>query len=299
MNNNFQFHLHQAFPGLPVHAPAVRPPFMLNPHPAPAFSGVPAFFEKRAQLNLNPWQVPAVVRAILDKPVSYFKELASQKPVPGAQPLTNVAFILDKSTSMGDAPGKKESTIEGFNTQVSVVRRGAEAAGRTLFTEVQYGSTVEIKRVGAPIETMQPLTPVSYVTEGMTALYDGLGDTIAALLATEGVNDASTGTLVTLFTDGGENYSTRYGTEVLRQLVERLEATGRWTFALVGPRGSVNSLATLLSIKQANVAAYNPESVQSRTEVFGAVAGASASYMSLRSTGATQSACLYGGPDVK
>lgn len=299
MNNNFQLHLHQAFPGLPVQSQIARHPFISDPTMAPASPCVPAFFEKRAQLNLNPWQLPVAVRAILDKPVSYFKELASQKPVLGAKPLTNVAFVLDKSASMGDARGKKESTIEGFNTQVAVVRRGAETAGRTLFTEVQYGSSVEVKCVGAPIDTMRQLDSASYVTQGMTALYDGLGDTIAALLETEGVNEASTGTLVTLFTDGGENFSTRYGAEVLRELVERLEATGRWTFALVGPRGSVNSLAGLLSIKQANVAAYNPESVQSRTEVFGAVAGASANYMSLRSTGITQSACLYAGSDVK
>lgn len=306
-NQHHHFHhlLHQAFPGLPAQPfPGVHPfphaPIVIGPvMQPPVFGPAPGFFDARARLNVNQERLPAAVRAILEKPVSYFTELASQKPAPGAQPLTHVAFVLDKSTSMGDGPGKKESTIEGFNTQVSVVRRGAEAAGKTLFTEVQYGSGVEVKRVGAPIESMQPLSPATYVPEGMTALYDGLGDTIAALLATEGIHNPTTATLVTLFTDGGENHSRRYGTEVLRQLVERLEATGRWTFALVGPKGSISTLADLLAIKQANVASYNPDSVQSRTDVFGAVAGASASYMGLRSMGGTQSACLYAGQDAK
>lgn len=274
----------QAFPG-PIFAPAV---------PGPVFPGeLPSNW-------LNPTaHLPVAVQAVLAKPVSYFKELASKKPEPFEQPLTHIAFALDKSTSMGDAPGKKESTIEGFNTQVNRIQNGAKTAGETRFTEVQFGSESEVRGVATSLDRLQPLNDENYKPDGMTALYDGIGDTIAALLGTAGIERASTAVLLTAFTDGGENHSKRYSAQTLKDLIERLEATGRWTFALVGPKGSVTQLASMLAIKPLNVRAYNPESVAERRQAFASVSGATESYMNLRSVGGTQSACLYADPNGK
>ena len=234
--------------------------------------------------------LPAVVQALLDKPVSFFEEMATRIATPTDEPLTNVAFILDDSSSMEKG---LSATIEGFNNQVNVVRKGARDAGRTTFTETHFSSTVRIRRVAAALETLQPLTDESYVPHGWTALYDALGDTIAALLDTEGIDAPLTATLVTLFTDGGENYSTTYSGSVLGELIKRLEATKRWTFALVGPEGGVRALGDLLAVKKGNITGYNPDSVEDRKRAFGLVASASASYMTMRSTGMTQAVGLY------
>lgn len=241
-------------------------------------------------------QLPEVIQQVLAQPVSIYEELRSLKPGPMDTPLTNVAFVLDKSSSMETG---KSATIEGFNDQVRVVTEGAKTAGETTFTEVQFSSGVEVRRVAAALSTMSKLTNETYVPSGWTALYDALGDTICALLMTPRIGSVLTANLVTLFTDGEENQSTRYDTEILSELIKRLEATGRWTFALVGPRGGVTTLAKLLAVKQTNVAGYNPASVEERVQVMGRMSSASASYMNMRSMGVTQACALYGDENNK
>jgi len=235
------------------------------------------------------------VTALLAKPVSWYEEMRTQAAADAsATPLTNVAFVLDKSGSMQNGIG---TTIEGFNEQVRVVREGAAGAGETTFTDVQFSTQVEVRRVASSLEKLVPLTEETYRPDGMTALHDALGDTIAALLQTRRIEAPRTATLVTVFTDGEENSSRRYSAEVLSELIKRLEATGRWTFALVGPHGGVTALAEMLSVKPANVAAYNPASVEERHVAFARTARASASYMSMRKAGVTQAAGLYADGD--
>lgn len=277
-------------PNFPLNLPRILPspgsPFV------PA-SPISSFFNQRHRLGVDTCALPVAVRALLEKPVSYFKELAQKKTVSFRPALTHIAFALDCSGSMEQGKG---TTIEGFNNQVKVVQEGSKSAGLTLFTEVHFGDTAVVRRVAGSLDSLSPLSIETYKPSGMTALNDGIGDAVAALLQTEGIDDPNTATLVTVFTDGGENSSVRYSAAVLKELIERLEATGRWTFALVGPSGSVQTLAKSLSVRADNVAAYDPSSVQSRTQAFGSVVAASASFMSVRSAGGTQASNLYVDP---
>lgn len=288
--------------GKPVQ-PAVQPGLQAVRNPGPGINPIQAFFNARSYAADHPQgELPAFIRRILERPVSFYKEKADSAAAKLKDdqangrvlkaPRTNVAFILDSSSSMLKG---KSVTIEGFNRQVKQVQEGAGGmAGDAFFTEVQFSDEVVLKQVAVPLEQMPLLNADTYLPDGSTALFDALGRTIEALLETPGIDEPQTATLVTLFTDGEENCSRRYGDPaVLKALIERLEATGRWTFALVGPSGSVNSLADLLSISQGNVAAYEPASVQSRQQVFDTMACASATYMSLRRTGETYSASLF------
>lgn len=258
---------------------------------------VGAFFNQRVgpTARIPGAELPDAIKQLLDKPLSYFKELATLKSGPLDVPLTQVAFALDVSGSMSHG---KDATIQGFNNQLQVVREGAMAAGETRYTEVQFGSAVKFRCTAASLEHLKALDAKSYVPDGMTALYDAIGDTIAALLATPRINSPATATLLTIFTDGEDTYSSRYSTGVLKALVERLEATGRWTFALVGPKGNVNAMADLLAINPSNVAGYNPSSIEDRTRVFGNISGANFAYMASRSVGSTQAFGLYAEPDA-
>ena len=269
----------------PLLRPALAVPFTPDP--------IAQFFRRQGSSGLQQDEIaelPEVIRAILSKPVSFYEEMAKQKPQPGDRPLTNVAFVLDGSGSMETG---KDATIEGFNKQVSVARAGAKEAGETTFTDVQFATEVSVRCVAKSIDELEPLTEETYKPDGWTALYDAMGDTVAALLGTPRIDSPLTATLVTLFTDGKENVSSRYTADVLSELIKRLEATGRWTFALVGPKGSVGTLAETLSVKKGNVKGYNPSSVHERQEVFGAMASASTTYMASRSVGATQSASFF------
>lgn len=252
-----------------------------------------AYFNQRRHIG-EPFDLPKEVKDILDHPLEHFQRQTGKVSAAGApEALTHVAFILDKSSSMSTG---RDVTIEGFNKQVDIVSEGAKEVGKTLFTFTQFSDQVEVQNVATSLDHMGKLTPQTYQPSGMTALYDALGDTLAALLRTPHIEAATTATLVTLFTDGEENVSRRYTPKVLSELIKRLEATGRWTFALVGPRGSVTDLAKLLSVPLSNVQGYDPVSVQDRQMAFGAMASASTAYLSARSVGATQAYNLY---DVK
>jgi hypothetical protein len=254
-----------------------------------------SFFERNASLEPAAVPVlPAVIQELLSKPISWFKENPSNANL-GTAPLTNIAFVLDCSTSMSE---DKATTVDGFNAQVEVIREGAKSAGATTYTDVHFSTEVHLRCVAGSLEELKPLTAREYKTNGWTSLYDALGATVAALLGTPGINDSQTATLVTVFTDGDENRSRLYDGPTLRAVVERLEATGRWTFALVGPFESVTGLAKILSVNPRNIAGFDVSSGASKVQAFDKVASASANYMTMRSSGATQSSSLYDDKDL-
>lgn len=234
--------------------------------------------------------LPEVIRAVLSRPVSFYENLAKESVPSDEKALTNVVFLLDKSGSMMAA---REATVAGYNKQVAVVREGAKAVGATTFTSVQFDHQVTMGELAAPVESIRELTYESYIPAGGTALFDAFGDALAAVLSTPRMDSPNTATLMTLFTDGQELDSKRYSAAILSQLVERLQATGRWSFALIGPKNGVMSLADLLKVSRGNVKGYDPMSVQERTEVFNVMAAAGTNYFSSRSLGATAVANMY------
>jgi hypothetical protein len=242
--------------------------------------------------NTSPWPegLPPQIQRILDAPISVFAALKNQAPHPGAQPLTHVGFVLDRSTSMETG---KSATIEGFNTQVNVVKAGARDAGETRLTMVDFATEARLRYLGRAPDALEPLSEANYIPDGWTALYDGIGLIIAELLAQPGMDSPLTATLVTIFTDGEENRSSLYSAAIVRELVQKLEATGRWTFALVGPRQGVAALARLLAIDPSNTTGFNPASELDRVDTQMRMARASASYMTSRSSGRTQISGLY------
>lgn len=237
---------------------------------------------------MNPF-IPSAVQELLAKPVSFYKENQSEAASTSA-PLTNVAFILDCSGSMSHG---KEATIEGFNSQVQVIRDGAKDAGATTFTDVQFSSDVNLKTVAGDLDHLAPLNESTYQPGGNTALLDAIGATVAALLATKNINSPDTATLVTTFTDGQENASRIYSAALIRDMVQRLEATGRWTFALVGPQQTVAGLADLLSVRASNVAGYDETSITDKSLAFRKVAMANERMMFKRKEGGKQFDALY------
>lgn len=237
---------------------------------------------------MNPF-IPVAVQQLLSKPVSFYKKNQSEV-ASGKAPLTNVALVLDCSGSMNHG---KEATIEGFNAQIDVIRAGASDAGATTYTDVQFSTEVNIRSVAADLDHLMLLSQQSYQPQGSTALLDAIGATVAALLETKDINSPDTATLVTTFTDGEENASRIYTAEVIKGMVQRLEATGRWTFALLGPHASVANLADLLAVKARNVAGFDESSVTDKRQAFSRMAMANEKVMASRKEGVKQFDDLY------
>lgn len=228
------------------------------------------------------------VKALLARPLSEFTPI----PVsPGVAPTTHAALVLDKSVSMSP---HRDAVLTGFGAQVRVIQAGAKAAGRTLVTLNQFSTLSEIQMLAQPAEQLRALEASEYVPDGgSTALFDAIGFTIERLLDQPDIDGSNTAVLLSGFTDGAENDSKVYSAPVLRALIDRLSATGRWTVALMGPSGTVLELADLLNLSRGNVSQFDPSDKASTVQAFNCMAAASASYMSTRGLGATQSNDLY------
>lgn len=235
-------------------------------------------------------ELPSQIRRILETPLYVFEALKDEQGAPGTIPLTYIGFVLDGSGSMESG---KSDTIKGFNTQINTVKAGAAEAGETRVGMVDFSTTPSVRYMGVGTSALQPLTAESYMPNGYTALYDGVGVMIAELLAQPHLESPETAVLVTIFTDGEENASTEYSAVLLKNLITKLEATGRWTFALVGPTDGVMDLADLLAVDRSNTTGFDPNSLGDRMVTQVKMAVASASYMTSRSAGVKSRKGLY------
>lgn len=236
--------------------------------------------------------LPSWARAVLALPVEHFKEQGTAAPSSPDKRLTHIGFALDASGSM---LAHKAAVVEGFNTQVSKIKASATDIGAIAFTSVKFNDQVAVAAERTGIDQLVPLSDDSYQPGGGTALYDAIGDAIGALLRCPQAQAPETAFLLTVFTDGQELSSRRFARADLRGLIERLEATGRWTFALMGPSGSVHGLSDALGLQRSNVGEFNPHVVGAANTALGQVTGATESYLSARAAGASQVVGLYAG----
>ncbi|KWU23342.1 vWA domain-containing protein [Burkholderia cenocepacia] len=237
---------------------------------------------------------PDAVQVILARSVEDCA--AERKRKATGEQVTHAGLILDASSSMY---AHRVTALRGFNAQVDVVKEGAKQAGRTFVSLNVFASAPSQVLSAVDADKLEPLAEHLYQPNGNTALYDAIGDTVALLLSQPGANDPNTAFLVAAFTDGGENWSSRYTGTLLKDLITRLEATGRWTFTLMGPKGGAEEMAGVLNIAKGNVAAFDPSKSESVVGAFQAMAGASESYMTMRSMGLCASNALYSSAGAK
>lgn len=228
--------------------------------------------------------LPAVIHELLSKPVDYYRPKEEAVALT-RESITHVAFALDESSSM---LRDRFATIEGYNAQLDASRSQEKDVGDLRFTDCRFSSEVSFPAVCKSIKELKNLTPETYDPDGSTSLYDALGETIAKLLSTEEIWLPTTACLVTLFTDGEENTSQTFSAAILREVLARLEATGRWTFLLLGSKASIGTLADVLAVDRRNVEGYDISTAAGKTEAFSKVVGATNSYMAMRSMGGSK-----------
>jgi len=161
-------------------------------------------------------------------------------------------IIVDKSGSMRSCIG---DTISGFNDQLKRIQ-GMEKefpdqeilVGLSLFNdEVSHVKIVQ------PVSTMSALNEQNYIPSGCTALLDAIGKTAVLLEEYEGnLSSIPTTFVVVILTDGHENSSGSYNLKQVRELIQRLEATGKWTFSFIGATLDAVDVAEQMAIKAQN-----------------------------------------------
>jgi len=160
---------------------------------------------------------------------------------------TLVNFILDKSGSMGSI---QESTISGFNEYLNTLKKDGN---KYSFSLTLFDTVVDKVIINEPISKVDEMSPKTYRPDGMTALYDSACQTIDAVEKTLKDNQK---VLIVIMTDGQENSSKEFTQKDLRDRVQRLEKTGKWTFVFLGANQDSYQTASAFGIGQMNTVNY-------------------------------------------
>lgn len=128
-----------------------------------------------------------------------------------------IVMILDESASMSSIREKMLESINGFLAEQRTVDRPCR------FTLVKFSNDVERKIKNVDLQQVKPLKPSDYTPNGMTALYDAVGDTIDWYRYEKDV-------LLVIVTDGQENASREYKHKEVKNLLEEKSKFRGWSY---------------------------------------------------------------------
>jgi hypothetical protein len=171
-------------------------------------------------------------------------------------------LIVDKSGSMFDSIPQ---TIEGFNGQVARIARLTEEFPEQ---QITIGLTLFDHEVTCLFSGKDPgqtplLDRLNYIPSGSTALLDAIGITLSQLEAakTEAERHLPTTVVLVIITDGHENASNRHTFKDIRNRIDKLQATGHWTFTYLGATLDAVEVAESLAINAQNSKSFDKHSM--------------------------------------
>lgn len=139
-----------------------------------------------------------------------------------------MATLHKDSHNLWYVPGTVwDDTIGGFNTWLENQQKVAGVDQKLTLT--MFDTVVATPYVETPIADVKPLTKLTYIPGGNTALLDAIG------LTAKKVQDAdkTQPVLVVILTDGHENSSHEYTKQAIQELVAAKQADG-WEFVYIG-----------------------------------------------------------------
>lgn len=168
-----------------------------------------------------------------------------------ARPRTYLNVVLDKSSSMGKV---RQATIDAYNSFLDGQR--ADRVDELFVTLTQFSDREHIAvsyRV-KPIGEVRSLRFEQYLPEGMTALYDGVARTLAAMEREVGPNAR---VLTVVLTDGNDNCSREVGSAgELAAIIREYERRGNWTFVLLAADMNAYKAGASMGFAPGNVQSY-------------------------------------------
>lgn len=203
-------------------------------------------------------------------------------------PLTEIAFILDRSGSM---QSMVEPAISGFNR---LLREQQQVPGHARFTLVLFDDDYELPVNAVPIAEVVELDTDTFVPRGSTALLDAIGRTIDELgqkLALTPAADRPNQVIIAILTDGEENASLRYSWADVAKRIQHQTEKYQWQFLFLGANQDAIATAGRMNIDASNTAnfAMNAESYRSTKGALSRKMGA----VRRRSQGATDASTLH------
>jgi hypothetical protein len=140
---------------------------------------------------------------------------------------THIIAITDMSGSMFSVA---EDVRGGFNTYIAALDRDTPYT----VTAVVFDTVVENLCVGFAPDDVPEMTVDNYSPRGNTALYDSIGQAVAAFNKRIPVLPDGDRVMVVIQTDGRENSSHEWTSAAVKALITEREATGLWSFTYIG-----------------------------------------------------------------
>ena len=165
-----------------------------------------------------------------------------------------INFVLDKSGSMRSC---MDDTIGGFNTYISKLREDKKSTYK--FSLTLFDTRFEERFVSVDLKDVPNLNTANYIPGGGTALYDAIGHSVNAI---EKKGDTVGKVLTVILTDGQENSSREYRLQMIKDLIERKEKQGNWTFVFLGADLTAFSVGDSMGVNLSNSVAYDAQNVK-------------------------------------
>jgi uncharacterized protein YegL len=172
-------------------------------------------------------------------------------------PLANeilINFVLDKSGSMATC---LDDTVGGFNTYISELKNDKKSAYS--FSLTLFDTRFENRHVAINLSGVPDLTKQNYLPGGGTALLDAIGRTVSAV---EAKGEKYDKVLTVILTDGQENASREFNLAKIKELIEKKEGEGNWTFVFLGADLSAFTAGDSMGINLSNSVKFNQQNVR-------------------------------------
>jgi len=146
--------------------------------------------------------------------------------------ITHIAIVLDRSGSMWKT---KDSTVRGYNEQVQQIKEDSQDENHDIFASlVTFNGNVTEHLWNVPADKLEEANEADFIPTGGTAMRDAIGHTVKKLLETTDSNNENVSYLICVISDGEENSSKHFDKDHLRELLESVQNTGRWTINYMG-----------------------------------------------------------------
>lgn len=159
--------------------------------------------------------------------------------------LTHLAFVLDRSGSMG-AASKATEAEHGIR---ALLADQAALPGDVRVTVAAFDDHYELRAMDADADGASAF--LSIEPRGMTALYDAVGRTVTALgkhLASQDEAQRPGRVIFVIATDGMENASYEWNSRGLKDLITQQRDTYSWDFVFIGTSEDQMMLANDIGI---------------------------------------------------
>ena len=174
---------------------------------------------------------------------------------PSAKPVTEIAYILDRSGSM---EAVTEAAIAGFNQFLRDQQQG-ELVGEGIarLTLVLFDDVCLVPIDNLPVSEVVSLDTTTYVPRGSTALLDAIGTTIDAFKRRiRGLprSHQPAKVIFAIFTDGAENASRRFTWRDIAGKIGRRREKDGWEFLFLAANQDAIATAAQMSIRSHDTA---------------------------------------------